>query len=865
MRRVTLLVAFLACAGHGRRLHSSINLDETDLVEDVTDSFPSPWSHSETHPYTNSAPDPLHALANVFFAQKFDAAFHPSGPAAAAAGFPAGTLSSAMRPAFAQPRTVSATSIRRGALRARLPQLGTKQVLTNETSVADSAGELERMGNSSDRSQAEASSTLTAPELLMKEATAAVDKVNEARFSAEAAAAANIKAGVDRVSEARSAAEASAAATLNATADGVVKTVSEARSAAEAGINATVTSIDATVKQVEKSQAEAFDKLAEVGSYPGGFLRFLPGGLTAQRSAVIWAFVVEMYGKISQAQRSDSRELKEQIGEELCEGLVRLGPTFIKLGQILSTRYDILDYTYVKALEKLQDGVPPFDGNLAYQIVVQELGKDAFREFNREPIAAASLGQVHLAVTKDGQQVAVKVQRPGLKELFEADLLNLRILADWMYKMDDTPDSMLRDWREIFESNSKIIYEEIDYLKEAKNGQKFTRLFEKFSYVKVPQVYDDLSTSRVLTMEFVPGIKISNVQEIKRQGFSPEVLARQVGECFMVQLLRHGFFHCDPHPGNLAVDGKGPGGSARIIFYDFGMVGVISEKLRKALVDGFFALFDADMQKSPKQITQALIDGEMLGGKVDRQGIDRVVGYFLESFRERLALDRSLPMTNEDRSKLRMKCMQDIGNELAACAADQPFRYPDALPYVLRAFNALEGVGKGLDPNYDVSRIAKKYIKNLIDLRDGNAWLTAWKKVQENLGLRPKDLLSVIKSPRNVNQVTEFINKLERGESQLRVRALELERAMVRSTYMQRASLYAIGACCALNVGTVLAAVPTAAVGFCRGLILRMSWLAVFFFGWRAFAALRSFHRLERAEAEQNLAEYVLERKRAGA
>ena len=608
----------------------------------------------------------------------------------------------------------------------------------------------------------------------------------------------------------------------------------------------------------EADAAERLTKIAEAAAQQAGGLvkvtnalpRRFPGALLARRTTEIWTFVAEIATKMALAQRSGVRERKQAVSEDLCEGLLRLGPTFVKLGQILSTRYDILPYDYVKGLERLQDSVPAFDGAQAYQIVVDEVGPDAFLEFDRTPIAAASLGQVHLATTADGEKVAVKVQRPGLKELFDADLVNLKILAELLYKFDSSPDSMLRDWREIFESNTRIIYEEIDYRKEAQNGRKFADNFAAYPWVKVPEVRTKYSSARVLTMEYVPGIKISNVKEIQRQGFSTTDLARQSGESFMIQLLRHGYFHCDPHPGNIAIDGKGPNGAARIVYYDFGMVDELSEDFRKALVDGFFALYEGDA----KQIVQALIDGEMLGGKVDRISTEAIARYFLSSFRQRLALDRATPMTAQERDELRMSTMQEIGNELAAVASDKPFRYPRALPYVLRAFNALEGVGKGLDVNYDVSRIANKYIKNLIDLRDGNAAVTAVKKIQQKFGWRGKDFASIVQSPRRVSQVYETLTKLESGELQLRVRALELERAMVRNNVMQKASLNAIAACCALNIGTVLTATGAAV----PRLVLKGAWIFAAWFGVAAVRGVRKLNLLQKGEAEGNLNEYII-------
>lgn len=181
----------------------------------------------------------------------------------------------------------------------------------------------------------------------------------------------------------------------------------------------------------------------------------------------------------------------------------------------------------------------------------------------------------------------------------------------------------------------------------------------------------------------------------------------------------------------------------------------------------------------------------------------------------------------------------------------------------MRAAHATEGVGKALDPDYDITRIAKKYIKSLIDLRDGSAAITAVKKIQQRIGWRPQDLASVVQSPRRVTQVYETLTKIESGELQLRVRALELERAMVRNAVMQRASLHAIAACCALNVGTVLLATGASGAGAAAKLFLRGAWLAVAWFGTRSALAIRKLDRLQKGERDGELNEYLLESKRA--
>lgn len=314
-------------------------------------------------------------------------------------------------------------------------------------------------------------SPLTPPELLSE----AEAMLASAASTAEQEANKNLKAALEQVTMARTAAEAEAQRSLNAAVD----TVNQAREAAEVDAVERIAEVASDLADKSRAASRAVEGLSG-----GGVLSSLPGVLLARRTLEIWTFIAEISTKMLAANRSGSKERKQQVSEDLCEGLLKLGPTFIKLGQILSTRYDILPYDYVKGLERLQDSVPAFDSELAYSIVQSEIGENAFSAFDREPIAAASLGQVHLATTAAGERVAVKVQRPGLKQLFDADLINLKILAELLYKLDTTPDSMLRDWREIFESNARIIYEEIDYTKEATNGRKFARNFREFPWIK---------------------------------------------------------------------------------------------------------------------------------------------------------------------------------------------------------------------------------------------------------------------------------------------------------------------------------------------------------------------------------------------
>jgi predicted unusual protein kinase regulating ubiquinone biosynthesis (AarF/ABC1/UbiB family) len=223
---------------------------------------------------------------------------------------------------------------------------------------------------------------------------------------------------------------------------------------------------------------------------------------------------------------------------------LQLGPTFIKLGQLLSTRIDVLPKEYIKALVLLQDQVPGFDGDIAVEIVEKELGKpidQLFDTFNRTALAAASLGQVHLA-TKNGKQYAVKIQRQGLKKLFDMDLKNIKVLAILLDKFDPKTDGAARDWGSIYDESARLLYQEIDYKLEALNCIRFKDNFANVPWVKVPEVELDMTTTNVITMEYVPGIKINNIEKIEEAGIDRQLLAKRSAEAYLTQLCRHGFF-----------------------------------------------------------------------------------------------------------------------------------------------------------------------------------------------------------------------------------------------------------------------------------------------------------------------------------
>jgi hypothetical protein len=272
-----------------------------------------------------------------------------------------------------------------------------------------------------------------------------------------------------------------------------------------------------------------------------------------RRNAEVWKFALKcvfraLKPRSMKKKGATDEEVKAaeiEAAEFIRDGLVTLGPTFVKLGQVVSTRTDVLPATYTDVLKTLQDEVPGFSGKRAKEIVSKELGKSAdsiFTDFSAAPLKAASLGQVHTAVYK-GQKVAIKVQRAGLKELFDLDLKNLKKLAVLLDKFDPKSDGADRDWVSIYEESERLLYLEIDYLNEANNAERFAKDFRDISYVRVPRMYREVSTPRVLTMEFVESLKMTDLAEIDRLGLDRKLLAKRTADTFLRQIVETSYFH----------------------------------------------------------------------------------------------------------------------------------------------------------------------------------------------------------------------------------------------------------------------------------------------------------------------------------
>ena len=267
------------------------------------------------------------------------------------------------------------------------------------------------------------------------------------------------------------------------------------------------------------------------------------------------------------------RMSKQTIGIKLREVLQSLGPTFIKLGQIASTRRDLVPSEIAKELEKLQDQVSCFPFQQVQEIIEMELGEkleDLFQEFNEKPVASASIGQVHQAVLRTGELVAVKVQRPDIRSTVQTDL---EILDD-ITRMMEANLSWAKTYqvRKMMAEFSNSLLAELDYQTEGRNGERIAKQFQDNPEVVIPKIYWDYSTNKVLTMDYITGVKVNQIETLKEEGYNLKLIARRITDSMLHQILMEGFFHGDPHPGNIYIL---PGN--KVAYIDFGMIGRLSE------------------------------------------------------------------------------------------------------------------------------------------------------------------------------------------------------------------------------------------------------------------------------------------------
>ena len=381
----------------------------------------------------------------------------------------------------------------------------------------------------------------------------------------------------------------------------------------------------------------------------------------------------------------------------LREKLLTLGPTFIKIGQTLATRADLLPVEYIQELAKLQDEVPPFPTEEARLIIETELRAkidDIFDGFEDVPIAAASLGQVHRAKLRTGQLVAIKVQRPGIHDQIAFDILVLRRIARRLERYPNLVRGV--DWQGTLDEFHTTVHEEMDYEQEALNAETFRKNFARWKEVYVPQIYGVFSTKRLIVMEFIDGLKVTDTEQLTAAGQNPHEVVKLLARTYLKQLLEDGFFHADPHPGNLRVMADG-----RLAFFDFGMVGRLSMKLQSNLINAFFHVVERDVH--------GLVEDMVRLGFIELSPEDEtrfkpvIEGLF----------NRYLGIRLGDVN------FKELMFDMAHVIYEFPFKIPASFTYIVRAVMTLEGIGTQVDPDFRFFEIARPYAKRFMFMREG--------------------------------------------------------------------------------------------------------------------------------------------------
>ena len=418
-------------------------------------------------------------------------------------------------------------------------------------------------------------------------------------------------------------------------------------------------------------------------------------------------------------------------GERIRMFLEELGPTFIKIGQIASTRPDIIPLDIIQELVKLQDKVSAFPFAEVKKIIEEELAdslKNSFREFQETPIAAASIGQVHYAVLPAGEQVAVKVQRPKLKHLIETDLEILKELA----RLADSRLEWARRYqvRDIVDELAMSIRRELDFEMEARNTEKIAAKFKNNPKVVIPKVFWDYTSAKVLTMEFIDGITLNEEEKLQKLGYDSKVLGETVVNTILQQILIDGFFHGDPHPGNLLVLPNGA-----IAFLDFGIVGRLSPEMRDHVASFVIAL----MRQNTDEVLQAISSMGVVPDDVNYEQLRMDVDLLREKY--------------SDLSFKNMKIGQTI-TDLFSVAFQYKIKLPTDLTILGKTLLTMEGVVEKLDPDLSIIKIAEPFGKRLIMERYRPKTIIdkVWRRINEYGAM-------ILEWPKTINEISAIMKK----------------------------------------------------------------------------------------------------------
>ncbi|QXE26310.1 ABC-1 [Richelia sinica FACHB-800] len=417
------------------------------------------------------------------------------------------------------------------------------------------------------------------------------------------------------------------------------------------------------------------------------YFRYRPWLVWGRILKITWSFAGFILGLKWDEWQNQIEQNQGKRATQLRELLTNLGPTFIKVGQALSTRPDLIRKDFLEELIKLQDKLPPFDNDLAYQIIEAELDKpiqEVFSELSPRPIAAASLGQVYRGRLLSGEEVAVKVQRPNLRPILTLDLYLMRWAAGWLAPW--LPLNLGHDLTLIVDEFGTKLFEEIDYINEGRNAEKFANNFRDDPQVKVPKIYWSFSSGRILTLEWINGFKLTDTQSIRAAGLDPEAIIQIGVTSGLQQLLEFGFFHADPHPGNLFAMPDG-----RMAYIDFGMMDQLEETTKESLVDALVHLVNKDY-------TDLAVDFVNLGFLTANTNITPIVPALEAVLGE--AIGKNVQEFN----------FKTITDQFSELMYDYPFRVPAKFALIIRSLVTQEGIALSLNPNFKIVEVGYPYV-----------------------------------------------------------------------------------------------------------------------------------------------------------
>ena len=427
---------------------------------------------------------------------------------------------------------------------------------------------------------------------------------------------------------------------------------------------------------------------------------------------------------------------------------LQLGVLMIKLGQFLSSRADLLPEKALAVLASLQDEVPAEPFSHVVSIIETELGQPVehmFSTLERKATAAASLGQVHKGVlASTGEEVAVKVQRQNIDQLVRMDLSSLKFVILVITRFLDTGNFI--DLKGVYREFERTVYEEIDYITEAANCQRFQEMFKHDPTIYIPRVYEEYSSRRLLVLEWIDGIKINDYARLQAQGIDRLEIANRTVQSYFHQFFEEGFFHADPHPGNIFVKPGTPGTGPIIEFVDFGMVGTITSSVKQAMKDLFLSFVTRDSET----MVQALSQLGFIGKGANLAALESGLRSLLEQF-------YGLTL-----GEVRELDYPEVAEEIGKLLYGQPFQIPAQYAFLGRAVSTLVGVSTGLAPDFDFIECATPYARKFLGLNLENLRVTT----QQLLSQMLQAVTTLLRLPRSMERI---LTKLEAGQLEIRI------------------------------------------------------------------------------------------------